>query len=247
MLKASLFWILCACSLREPQTDYGIQSDTAAFVPARIAIMPCAAWPATAQWPGRTGIGVSDSDLKKFCEQLDQFVQDGFNNQPFMRANSRRFVQKTLSDAGMLDRLNEISRLWARAHASECQSCQSPPAYYRQIVSERPAWLSWLAELSSRLKNADAFLFPFISFAYEKSYDDRGLSVAERGLGMVMLLVDTANGDLIWAGGRHAVVPAKRLDDKRHAEPLAYPAWPLAEERILTPDFWRDFPGRQLN
>lgn len=240
----SLGSALCGCTSHHAQTDYGIQSDTAAFVPARIAIMPCASWPATANWPGRTGIGINDTELSKFCQRLDQFVQDGFSNQPFMRGNSRRFVQKTLTDAGMIARLDEIPRLWAQANAERCNNCQTPPAYYRQVVSQKPAWLAWLAELSSQLKNADAFLLPYVNMAYERTYDDRGLNVAERGLGVVLLLIDTANGELIWAGGRHTVVPHKRLDATRRAEPLAYPDWSLAEERVMTSELWRDFPGR---
>jgi hypothetical protein len=235
-----------ACTQVDRSDDFGVQSDAAAFVPARIAIMPCRAWPAAARWEGQPLTSVKDAEVQRLCDVADEFVEDGFVNQPYMRGNSKRFVQKTLSEAGLLDKLDLLPRLWARRPGEACKDCQSAPALYRSLLRERPDWVAWLAELSSKLKNADAMLFPFVTHAYERSYDDRGLKVAERGLGVVLLLIDTATGELLWAGGRHTVVPNKRLASTRVPGPLELPAWALAEERVFAAELWRDFPGRQI-
>ena len=237
---------LLGCTNHERTEDYGLQAASIGFVPARIALLPCQTWPTTAAWESRPSIGLKSSEVQQFCEHLDRFVEDGFLNQPYMRANSRRFVLKALSDAGQLDKLQELSRLWARRPDEGCAPCRNAPTYYRSVVRERPTWVAWLAEVASKLKNADAMLLPFVTQAYERRYDDRGLQVAERGLGVALLLIDTANGELLWAGGRHTVLPHKRLTTGRLPEPLAYPDWALAEDRVLTAELWRDFPGRQI-
>ena len=113
------------------------------------------------------------------------------------------------------------------------------------MIRERTKWVAWLGETSARLKNADALLLPFITHALERRYVDRGLRVAERGLGVALLLVDTNTGELLWSGGRSAVVPAKRLEAAGVAGELAPPDWARVEERVYTDDLWRDFPGRQ--
>lgn len=208
--------------------------------------MPCRIWPAQARWERLPLTGVNNTETQRLCDRLDEFIEEGFTNQPFMRANSRRFVLKTLRESGREAKLEELPRLWNRRAADRCADCRNAPSYYRSVVRERTDWSAWLAEVASQLKNADAMLFPFVTHAYERSYNDRGLKVAERGLGVVMLLIDTATGELLWAGGRHTVVPNKRLETATLPGPLAYPDWSLAEERVFTSELWRDFPGRQI-
>jgi hypothetical protein len=70
--------------------------------------------------------------------------------------------------------------------------------------------------------------------------------VAERAAGVALLLIDTNSGALLWAGGREAVLPEKRLGGGNVAGTLALPPWSGVEARLLTEELWRDFPGRQV-
>ncbi|RYZ83966.1 MAG: hypothetical protein EOP04_18935 [Proteobacteria bacterium] len=75
--------------------------------------------------------------------------------------------------------------------------------------------------------------------------DDRGIYYATRSAAIVLLLIDTNNGELIWSGGKKGDirVPLEGKPSDPKAVPL--PTWEEVNKRILVPELWAEFPGRQ--
>lgn len=182
--------------------------------------------------------------MAELCAKFDGYVLEGFNSQPYMKAFSPKFVVKALDTAKVETADSAINRLWT--HRADSGSVTNPPAYYVGALVNRPEWQLWLSTLSAAARNADAILLPFILYGDERHYDDRGLQVAERSAGVAMLLISTADGALIWAGGREATVPVKRLSVGGAAEAAVAPPWENVLERLFTEDLWREYPGRQV-
>jgi hypothetical protein len=232
-----------SCVTTTPDAAFGVAPGAAGFVPARTAILPCHPWPSGARFKTLPLTSLNDAGVQELCTKLDAYVVASFDNQPYMKAFSPKFVVKALETAHVENDATAIARLFAR-DGDKGQDATSPPAYYAASPAERPEWTAWVANAASAAKNADALLMPFVLYGDERRYDDRGLIVAERQAGVALLLVATATGKLIWSGGREAAVPTKRLG--RAAEPPPMPAWDLVLERLLTEDLWRDYPGRQV-
>lgn len=234
-------------STSESQLGYGVAAEAIAYIPARISIFPCLPWPEKLSYRGQSWTTVRESAGQALCERVDAFVEQGFANQPYMRGYSRRFVAQSLAAAGLNAR--DPLQLWAKLKVQgPCPTCLSAPTAYSSLVATQSDWLAWLARYSAASNYSDAVLLPFVTHAYERAYDDRGLVVHERGIGVALLLIDTASGQLLWAGGRSTVVPNKRLaaQTKKDAA-LPFPDWEFVWERILTSALWLEFPGRQPN
>lgn len=239
-----LLLFLSGCVSGPEPATYGIQTEHQSYVPARTAIIPCRIWPDGARYKKLPLTSAKESEVQALCAAIDEYVLDAFSNQPFMKGFTPKFVQRQLEAAGKGTLAQNLASLWAH-ESGDCADCETPPAYYDRSIPRRTPWLAWLNTLSTSVRNADAVLMPFVTFAYDKRYDDRGLDVHERAAGVVLLLVDTAKGDLLWAGGREAVVPAKRLRSGNVQAELAPPDWQLVKERLLSDDLWREYPGRQ--
>jgi hypothetical protein len=233
-----------ACVTMSDEAGYGIQPEHQSCVPARTLILPCRAWPDGARYKSLPLTSAKDQEIAALCAAVDQYVLDAFNNQPYMKGFTPKFVQKQLDAAGKGGLIAGLAGEWAH-QAGDCADCATPPGYYQASLPKRTAWLEWLSTISETVRNADAVLLPFVTFAYDKRYDDRGLDVHERAAGVVLLLVDTAKGELLWAGGREAQVPAKRLRSANVTTELAPPDWRVVQERLLSDDLWREYPGRQ--
>lgn len=240
-----LVLLASACVTVPEPVEQGVQPGLAGFVPARIAIAPCRPWPAPARFPALPLTSVADADLSARCAAVDAAVLKAFDGQPFMRGFSPKFVTGSLANAGAPQLLDQLAGLWRR-EANDCEDCKSVAAYYTSSLAPRAPYRAWLGDLSRNVRNADAVLLPFVTFAFERRYDDRGLLVAERAFGVSLLLVGTDRGELIWAGTRSAVAPTKRLAARGEADALVLPAWTAVEERVFTEELWRDFPGRQI-
>lgn len=237
--------LLSACTAHKT-ASYGIQDSHASFVPARTAIFPCRIWPPAARSKAMPLSSASDATLQELCSKLDAFVVSAFDKQPYMKAFSPKFVTNALATGAVESLDTALPRLWnARDDGTTAlQAAQGPSEIYRATIARREDWLAWLARASQAARNADAALMPFVTYADERRFEDRGLKVAERAAGVALLLVDTASGALIWAGGREAQVPVKRLGLGATApEP---PPWDIVLERLLTEDLWREYPGRQV-
>lgn len=246
IIMASTLMLAVACASTSTPPGYGIQEGHLGYVPARVAILPCRAWPAGARFETLPLMGAKEAEVTALCQAFDAQVIAAFEGQPYMKGFSPKFVGKRLEEAGRPGALLEVETLW-RHGDNGCATCGSAPAYYSQSIGPRTPWVAWLATFSTTVRNADAVLMPFVMYAYQKTYNDRGLVVAERAAGVTMLLIDTSSADLLWAGGRDAVVPAKRLEKASPPkEPLAPPPWEVLNERLYTEDLWRDYPGRQV-
>lgn len=235
---------LGACVSPAPNVNFGVQPEHSAYIPARIAILSCRAWPAGARFQSLP-LSTDPASMDGLCQNLERFIVSGFSQQPYMKGYSPKFVAKTLADAKQGDLLNQITEHW-RHESADCQDCQNAAAFYTASIAKRPEWLLWINNFAKATRNVDAMLLPFVTFAASRAYDDRGLQVAERAAGVALLLIDTNNGQLLWAGGREAAASNKRLGAAGVTATPAPPPWSEVEQRLLTEELWREFPGRQV-
>lgn len=236
------------CVSTATQTPYGVQEGHLSYVPARIATLACQPWPAGARFESLPLTNVGVAETKALCTEFDNFVLKSFNDQPYMKGYSPKFVAQQLTEAGAADLASKLPDAWAH-RGSDCGTCETVPAFYHASIAGRLEWLTWLNSLSKNVRHADAVLLPFVTYAYERRLDDRGLVVAERGAGVTILLVDTNNGVLLWAGGREASVPHKELANTpagKGPQSPPMPGWDDVYARLFTEPLWRAFPGRQV-
>jgi hypothetical protein len=205
--------------------------------------LPCVAWPEATRPEGVRLTNAAAADVQALCATFDAFVIEGFGGQPHMKGFSPAFVTKVLAEAGQGTPAAKIAETWRHAQG-DCAECKGPVAFYTATIAPRPQWRVWLGELSRAVRNADAILLPILTYAAERSFDDRGLRVAERAGGAALLLVDTASGQLLWAGGRDAAAARETLSGAAVQAGLAPPPWTETAERLFTEDLWRAFPGR---
>ena len=102
-----------------------------------------------------------------------------------------------------------------------------------------------LNDLSRTVRNADATLVPAVTYVRQRRFEDRGLNIAERSAEIVLLLIDTNNGLLLWSGGRQAQISNQLMASTKSPATIDYPPWPDLRQRLLIEALWRDFPGRQ--
>lgn len=235
--------LACTTTKQEPQP--GIQESFVGFIPARIAILPCLAWPEGTRWKTKPINTADRATITSLCETFDKFTLDGFSNQPYMKGYSPTFVERALTTGGLPSHLGKIAGLWTY-NAGDCMECTNVASFYRNSIANRPNWQLWLGETSKLVRHADAFLIPTILYAWERLYNDRGVLVVERSASAALLLINANNGELIWAGLRTAVVPVRKLEADLNNQSLAPPEWSLVGERIFTDHLWAQFPGRQV-
>jgi len=244
-IMASLLLSLAGCQTGGQTVEYGLLDEHASYVPARIAVFPCQAWPNGARYAKQPLTSTSEAEQAELCKQFDKFVIGGFENQPFMRGVSPKALEKYLNDAKRSQVYKDIPNLW-KHEDKDCVKCLNSPAFYMQSIAPRSAWRDWLGQLVQSIRNADAVLLPFALYEYQNQYDDRGLLVSRRAAGVVMLLVDTAHGYLLWSGGRDAEAIRQRLLNSDVPRDVPYPPWEDLWERLFIEELWKDFPGRQI-
>ena len=222
-----------------------MQEDHVGFVPARISILPCATWPEGSRYKTKPLSNAKADTFNLLCASFDKFVLEGFSGQPFMKGFSPNFVQKAFATGGKPDHLSALAPLLDRT-PSDCMECDNIAAFYRRSIANRTPLQLWLAETSRMTKNSDAVLLPTILYAWERRYNDRGVLVLERSASAALLLISTANGDLIWAQSRAAVVPVRVLESSLNNQTPTPPEWSTVSGQIFTEHIWADFPGRQV-
>lgn len=242
---AILLLLVSACTHDPAPVEWGMQASHTGYVPAGIAILPCQVWPAGARFGDLPLSTAKPDEFAAICAAFDKAVLDGFAGQPYMRGYSPKFVKKLLDGVGKSALLDALPPLFAHGPDS-CLDCSSAASFYQRTMPARLPYRSWLIDLSKSVKNADAALLPFVTYAYVRRYNDRGLHIAERAIGVALLLVDAAHGDLLWAGGREAAVPNERLEAAKVHVDLEPPPWEDATVRLFNEDLWREFPGRQI-
>jgi hypothetical protein len=233
------------CTTTSYEATWGVQPERASLVPARTAIIPCRPWPTTARFHSLPLTSLKDGDIRSLCDQFDAYVAEGFKGQPYMRGLSPRLILKVLETEKNPTMLEKGFDTWAGSTPATCNQCTSAPGFYSATIGPRPEWRKWLADFGAIAKSADAVLIPFFMYAYENEHDDRGLLEKRRAAGVALLLVETATGKLIWAGGQEAVATTKELRTASGAKDLAYAPWERVMQRLLVNNIWRDYPGRQ--
>lgn len=235
---------LVGCKTTAPEATYGIQESHVSYTPARTLVLGCRPWPTGSFYRGQLPSNFPAAELNVLCQQFDDFVIRGFEGQPFMRGLSPKAVQKALDGANKSQYLGDLVHHW-RHLGSECQTCTNPASFYLNSIAARPEWLVWLNDLSRWVRNGDAVLIPFVTYGNQAQYNERGMLVNQRRAGVVMYLIDTEKGSLIWAGGREAEVSNKKLAGSPGAPTPDTPSLEKLIERLFIDDMWRDFPGRQ--
>lgn len=227
----------------EDYGDYGIQPGHEAFVAARIAVLNCEIWPASSRL---SLIPLSDVDKevqKELCKELDKKIIAGFSGQPHMVGKTPKAIGKFIKKSAEPDHLKEMLQPWFHK-GSDCNDCPSVAAFYNKTISNRKEWRTWLGKLSEYTRYSDAVLMPFLIYAAKTKYNDRGLFVAEKTAQVVIFLISTDTGELIWAGTRKAFVRNQAFDIQSSGAALAYPSWEDLYPRLLTDQLWQGFPGR---
>lgn len=241
--------ILCAltsCIHSEKMpVKLGIQPDYISYVPARIGVLNCQRWPDGARYQDQPLSNISQKAFQALCTKFDRFVILGFKEQPFMRGLSPKVVNKILELKKKPNFLSEIKQLWGHK-GDACHQCTDPISYYRSSIAPRSDWQVWLNRFSKLVKYADAILMPLVIYGVESSYVERGLNAKAKQAEIVLLLIDTNNGHLLWVGHRRSKVVNKGYEHDDTPQDVLLPPWGSLYERLFTDDIWQEFPGRQV-
>lgn len=247
--------VLSAVGCTPPLPDevpFGVSPTKAGYIPARIALVSCMSWPErSSRMKSQAFTTANVEDTGKLCAEFDQFVAAGFDNQPFMKGYSPKFVERLYGAAGMTPQLNlAIAQQW-QAKIGDCATCATPAAFYNASIAPRKQWTVWLSEFSKstatkETTGADALLLPIIVHYSVANENDRGLVVARRSAFVSMLLIDISSGELIWSGGREADVVSKAYAEDPRAKTLQPPDQEELKRRLFTDALWLGFPGRQV-
>lgn len=236
----------CVPTLVE-NSRYGIETARTGYIPARIALVPCQIWPDRAsRISGMPLSNVPRPDMQKLCGDFDQFISAGFDNQPFMKGLSSKYVEKLYAATAQKQTIpNAIALQWEHK-SDDCASCRTATAFYNASIAGRKSWGVWLAEFAKATGGADSLLLPLIIYNSTARDDERGLTAARRAAGVTLLLIDTNTGELIWSGGREADVVSKVFRDDPRSSSLEPPDQEELKKRLFTDALWLEFPGRQI-
>ena len=248
LLILPLHLLLTTCvSTQLPDSRFGINPARTGFVPARIALTPCIAWPDRAtKIKGMPLINRPRDEIANLCADFDKYVADGFDNQPFMKGLSQKLVEKLYNASGMTPTIPEaLTQEW-KSISADCQECPSLPALYTSSIRSRTSWQLWLSKFTAATKGSDALMIPIVLSSNTRIEDDRGVLESIRGAAIAMLLIDTNDGSLIWSGGREAEVIYKALAATTKRESMKEPPLEDLKRRLFTEAIWLEFPGRQI-
>jgi hypothetical protein len=184
-----------------------------------------------------------EQEQLEFCKSIDAYVLEAFRGQNFMRGFTPRAVEKALSEAKKLPLLDSFMSHW-RLDPKECGNCADIGTLYTRVVKPGPAWREWLLDFSTSTHHSDALLIPILDFAREDKENDRGLLLSKRSMGVVILLIDTQNGNLIWTSQRQSTLSTHRLREGAGVSFPDFPEWKLITRELLIDTLWREYPGR---
>jgi hypothetical protein len=226
-------WVLMAsCQTRHELQGYGVAKGFEAYVPARIALAPCHLWPAAGEaWVG--------TNLDELCRRGDQAVAAGFDQQPYLQGLSPALVEQLFVAEQQADWLKRSTKIWSEALIG-CPEQSPGPLQYQRCVANKSTWQVFLSSLGTITRNSDALLLPLVITSFEKRWNDRGITNAQRSASLELLLVATHSGELLWSGKGEGTVTSKQASGDG-----AYPSWERVYEHLFSPVLWKDFPGRK--
>ena len=228
--------------LKNNKTDsFGLTEGQKGYVPARTAVLPCHSWPESARYSGYPKTDLSDETTQRLCTDFDDVVVKSFTNQPYVRGYSPSFVLKILKAKNKLDLIGDIGAAWTTQKDIQNLPIRGPVDYYKLAVQPNVRWREQLQELANNVKGVDAVLLPLLISGRNSRRDERGVIVYERTASVLALLINTANGELIWTGGRKASASRQHFKGQSGGK---FPDWQQVAERLFVNSLWRDYPGR---
>ncbi len=219
--------------------QWGLQPLYQGFIPGQIAVLPCQIWPQQATYQYQPIGNAAPTDEIILCKRIDQMVLDGFLQQPYMSGFTPKSVAKQM-EATFPDYIEKMQVLWK---GPPCPSCETPLEFYKKISAMEPNWLAWLKKVSEQTRYSDAVLLPFLLFAQEQQFDDRGMGTSRRAAGVLLLLLSTHDGSLIWGGKQTALLETQMQPSAAMLFP-PYPEWEKLYPALFTEGLWKGFPGR---
>ena len=233
------FWI-GGCASLSYQEQQGVLTGYEGFVPVRTLVMPCQLWPTIAVVENIPATNADAETLKKACGSVDSFVIEGFKAQPYMQGYTPAAIDKKMKAKNKSDFIATGMKEWTQLVPGE--KSFDPAMFYQKNLLKQASWIKWLNELSTDIQYADGLLLPFVSHLYERvRLDDQGRYQAERGGGVLLMLIDTNNGRLIWTQRKSSQIQVSIADPKA---PPVYPPWESLFTRMFSQDLWLKYPGR---
>jgi hypothetical protein len=237
-----LLLIGCQHGAEISEMQWGLQPLYQGFIPGQIAVLSCQIWPQQATYQFQPIGNATPPDQERLCKRIDQMVLDGFLQQPYMSGFTSKSVAKQM-ETSFPDYVDKMQVMW---RGPPCPSCETPLAFYKKVSLLEPNWLIWLQTVSQHTRYSDAVLLPFLLFAQEQQFQDRGVGTSRRAVGILLMLVNTHDGSLIWGGKQTAMMEARSSSQQPSPSTpyLPYPDWEKLYSSLFTEALWKGFPGR---
>lgn len=220
------------------ENSSGLLEDSyLAYVPAQIAIMNCRTWPKTAPLEEMSSDAIDKDVLQELCQAFDEFVLNGFTDQPYMKGFAPKSVAKFIAKANLPEDFPQIEESFRID--IQCAECSSPAAYYKTQVAERIPWKEKLTTLAKATRFSDALLIPFVLQGHADQELERGLRSPYQVVEVALLLIDLGNGQLIWHSSRSI-----RLSLPQTVEAMKDFDWKSMYRNLFTEVLFAQFPGR---
>jgi len=223
-------------------SSVGRQPFYDAYAPGIITVLPCQEWLNKGN-PIKI-FGETNTDLsvrEVLCHYFDQFIFNSFKHQPFLQGFSPKFVFKQLGRKEQFSHMGDIFSSWPTYCRKNCHSFY---VYYQTAsLANNPIWLHWLNKTSRLLFYSDALLLPIVTDIAEQIDNDKTSSRKLRRVRIILLLIDTNNGQLIWLQDQTRTVSHQTL----LSEKIFFPNWESLEKLLFQEALWADFPARVMN
>ncbi|MFK7872768.1 MAG: hypothetical protein AB8C84_06290 [Oligoflexales bacterium] len=245
MKSLNYIFLLClaACNTSS-EHRHGVQEHYHGYIPARIAVLPCLPWPDTLRSSQRGLISAPQKDIAKLCHELNKYVLKGFESQPYLKGYTPQVVQKLLTKSKKPRHLDLLEEVWHYKNKEKIIQTSSFLQLYNDDISLRAPWIEWLETFSKSTRHADTILLPMIASLDESEEEQRGILSFKKKSEILLWLIDTNNGKLIWSGSRKSAIIRYAKKDETSPEK---PTWEQLHTRLLVKTLWKDFPGRFIN
>lgn len=223
------------------KTENSSAPNQTAYIPAKISVLPCILWPGKVL--GTERFAISQDQLQSLCSTFDNFVIEGFKDQPFMKGYTPKAVFKLLESNNQSQINEQMINAWIEAEKN-CKKCGTGKDFYSDILSKKDNWIQILNQFSKSTKFSDAILIPLILQANQEKRNERGLLISENSSQIILLLIDSNNGNLIWSHQRFTQTNNKTLKEGEQSYP-PFPEWDTLFAKLFVDSIWSGFPGRQ--
>jgi hypothetical protein len=249
MKKILLFWrfsillgCVCACTT-VPSLRQGVQPDSVALNPARIAAFPTLLIPHPSEPASLDPASLMSGDV---VASVESKILAAFRNQPGVNGIAFQTVRNSLKSnpnlsVGIENEIRNMGQLVNSGSAretllltAECRARKNFLDFYKHCLLKSQSWVILLNQFSLAVQNSDSVLIPVVT-CLEKGTTKGQYQIR---FAISLLLIDTNSGRLIW--GRDVTA---RIDSAAGAK--QFPDIKVAYDKIFTEDFWAEFPGRR--